>query len=142
MMRDLLTPELIIQIATIVGSLLGVLGVAWLAKLMKLGQGHDRVWDVPHAIKLAEEAECGFAGTRADIDKSGFGAIVYNDRSQAMLVRAHGNKFVARRIGPEFYARLGRHWLYLDSGDWGFAGVALEFGPKAGVIASHLRGVL
>ena len=84
MMRDLLTPELIIQIATIVGSLLGVLGVAWLAKLMKLGQGHDRVWDVPHAIKLAEEAECGFAGTRAGIDHSGFGASVSNGRSQAM----------------------------------------------------------
>lgn len=122
-------------------SLLAIVAIAWLVRRMGLGTAHERIRDEAHAIELAEEAECGFDGVAADVDAAGYGAIVRNAAGAMMLVRAHGNRFAARRIDTGFTARLDRNRLWLHSGERTFGSVELDFGSRAGVIASRLRMV-
>lgn len=126
----------------IIGSLIAVLLLAQTARWMGLGATHEQIVDEAHAIALAEEAECGFDGISAEVDAAGYGAIVRNAAGAMMLVRAHGNRFAARRLDKSFTARLDRNRLWLQSGERSFGGVELDFGPRAGVIASRLREVL
>lgn len=128
-------------ILPIIGLLVALL-IARIARWMGLGATHEQIVDEAHAIQLAEEAECGFDGLSADVDAAGYGAIVRNAAGAMMLVRAHGNRFAARRIDPGFTARLDRNRLWLQSGERSFGAVELDFGNRAGVIASRLREVL
>lgn len=129
-------------VAPLIGSLIAVLLLAQVARWMGLGATHERIRDEGHAIQLAEEAECGFDGVAADVDAAGYGAIVRNAVGVMMLIRAHGNRFAARRIDRGFTARLDRNRLWLASGERTFGAVELDFGARAGVIASRLREVL
>ena len=135
-------PAWLAVILPIIGSLVAVLLLARTARWMGLGATHEQIVDEAHAIQLADEAECGFDGIAADVDAAGYGAIVRNAAGAMMLVRAHGNRFAARRIDPGFTARLDRNRLWLQSGERSFGGVELDFGTRAGVIASRLREVL
>jgi hypothetical protein len=135
-------PEWVVTAASLLLSLLAVLLMAQAARWFGLGSGYERIRDEAHAIALAEEAECGFDGSAADVDAAGYGAIVRNDRGGMMLVRAHGNRHAARRIDAGFTARLDRNRLMLASGERSFGSVELDFGSRAGVIASRLRTVL
>ena len=134
--------EAIPVVAPLAGSLVAVLLLAQVARWMGLGATHDRIVDEAHAIRLAEEADCGFDGTSADIDAAGYAALVRNADGAVMLVRAHGNRFAARRIDNSFTARLDRNRLWLASGERTFGAVELDFGPRAATIASRLRDVL
>ncbi len=129
-------------VGPLVGSLVAVLLLAQIARWMGLGEGYEKIADEAHAIALAEQAECGFDGLSADIDAAGYAAIVRNAAGAAMLVRAHGNRFAARRIDKSFTARLDRNRLWLQCGERTFGSVELDFGARAGVIASRLREVL
>lgn len=126
----------------LLGSLIAVLLLARVARWMGLGAGHERIVDEAHAIALAEEAECGFDGVSAEVDAAGYGAIVRNAAGAMMLVRAHGNRFAARRIDGSFTARLDRGRLWLASGERAFGSVELDFGKRAPFIAARLREVL
>lgn len=134
--------EAIPVVAPLIGSLVAVLLLAQVARWMGLGATHDRIRDEAHAIALAEEAECGFDGVAADVDAAGYGAIVRNAAGAMMLIRAHGNRFAARRIDMGFTARLDRNRLWLQSPEQTFGAVELDFGPRAATIASRLRDVL
>ena len=129
-------------VGPLIGSLIAVILLTKVARWMGLGVTHERIVDEQHAIRLAEEAECGFDGTAADVDAAGYGAIVRNATGAMMLVRANGNRFAARRIDTGFTARLDRNRLWLQSGERTFGRVELDFGARAGVIASRLRAVL
>ena len=130
------------QLLTLGGSLLAVLALAAAAHWLGLGRDHQRITDEADAIRLAEEAECGFDGNSAVVDAAGYGAIVRNAAGDMMLVRAHGNRFAARRIDRHFTARLDRNRLVLTSGERSFGTVSLDFGKRAGAVASALRSVL
>lgn len=130
------------QILAMGGSLVAVLGMAAVAHWLRLGGGYERIRDEAHAIRLADEAECGFGGIAADVDAAGYGAIVRNAAGAQLLVRAHGNRFAARRIGPGWAARLDRRFLMLRSDERQFGDVTLDLGDRAGVAASRLRNVL
>lgn len=123
-------------------SLIAVLATAWVTRVMGLGTVHEQIRDTAHAIRLADEAECGFGGVAANVDASGYGAIIANAGGAQMLIRAHGNRFVARRIGPGFEARLDRRFLTLRSDERSFGVVTLDLGDQAATVASRLRGVL
>ena len=125
-----------------VASLFAVMLVAATVKWMGLGQDRPRIRDAAHAMQLAEEAECGFAPVSADVDAAGFGALVRNADGATMLIRAHGVHFVARRIDASFLARLDRNRLMLKSAESAFGAVELDFGNRASIIASRLRGQL
>lgn len=134
--------QLLPVVGPLIGSLVAVLLLARTVRWMGLGEGHQRIVDEAHAIALAEEAECGFDGIAADIDAAAYAAIVRNADGSAMLVRAHGNRFAARRIDAGFTARLDRNRLWLHSAERSFGEVELDFGPRAPIIASTLRTIL
>lgn len=123
----------------IIGSLIAILLLARTARWMGLGLEYRRIADAAHAIALADDAECGFGGIAADVDAAGYGAIVRNSDGAMMLVRVHGNRFVARRLDRQFTARLNRNRLHLASGESSFGSVDLDFGDQAGIIASRMR---
>jgi hypothetical protein len=124
------------------GSVIAIIAVFWLVRWMGFGATHERIRDVAHAIALADEAECGFAGVSAVVDMAGYGALVTNAAGAVMLVRAHGNRFAARRIGPGWHARLNRRMLELSAADSTFGTVTLDLGEEAGAVAARLRHVL
>ena len=139
---DLLPAQLVAlapKILPLLGSLIAILLLARAARWMGLGTDYRRIADEAHAIALAEEAECGFAGIAADVDAAGYGAIVRNGDGAMMLVRVHGNRFVARRLDRSFATRLNRNCLHLASPERAFGSVDLDFGEQAGVIASRMR---
>lgn len=123
-------------------SIAAILVIAWLVRRLGLGRSHERIRNDAHAIALAEEAECGFRGVRGDIDAAGYGALVTNAEGAVMLVRAHGNRFAARRLGPGWHARLDRRVLELSADEPAFGTVTLDMGDDAGAIAARLRHVL
>lgn len=137
-----MTAQQVALAATLAGSLAAVLLLARAARWMGLGARHERIRDETHAIALADEAEYGFDGLSAEVDAAGYGAIVTNAAGALMLIRAHGNRFAARRIDGSFHARLDRNRLILTSGERGFGTVELDFGRRAGIIATRLRAVL
>lgn len=124
------------------GSIAAILALWALARWLGLGAAHDPIRDASHAIQLAEEAECGFGGISADVDAAGYAALVTNADGALMLVRAHGNRFAARRVGPGWHARLDRRTLELTADETSFGTVTLDLGDRAGAIAARLRGVL
>lgn len=133
---------MIAELFKLAASIVAILAVFGLVRWLGLGSGHVRIRDGAHAIALAEEAECGFAGVRGDVDSAGYAALVTNAAGAVMLVRAHGNRFAARRIGPGWHARLNRRQLELSADERPFGTVTLELGDDAGAIAARLRGVL
>jgi hypothetical protein len=132
----------IVELVKLGGSIIAILAVFALVRWMGFGAQHSRIRDADHAIKLAEEAEIGFGGVRASIDAAGYGALVTNASGAVMLVRAHGNHFAARRIGPGWHARLNRRNLELTAEEHAFGTVTLDLGDEAGAVAARLRGVL
>jgi hypothetical protein len=132
----------IFEAAKLGGSIIAILLIAWLVRRMGLGASHTRIRDMDHAIALADEAECGFGGVTAAVDAAGYGALVTNAAGAVMLLRAHGNRFAARRIGPGWHARLDRRMLELSAAESSFGAVTLDLGEDAGAVAARLRGVL
>lgn len=122
-----------------VGSLIAILLLVQAARWMGLGSDYNRIIDETHAIRLADEAECGFDAVAADVDAAGYGAIARNAIGGMLLLRIHGNRFVARRIDRSFDIRLNRNRLSITSPERSFGQVDLDFGNRAGVIASRMR---
>ena len=133
---------MIAELGKLAASVAAILALWALVRWLGLGAGHSRITDSDHAIALAEEAECGFGGRTAAIDKAGYAALVTNGAGDVMLVRAHGNKFAARRVGPGWHARLDRRTLALSADERSFGTVTLDLGDEAGAIAARLRHVL
>jgi uncharacterized Rossmann fold enzyme len=127
------------KIMPLIGSLIAILLLARMARWMGLGTEYRRIEGEISAIRLANEAECGFDAVAADVDGAGYGAIVRNAEGAMMLVRVHGNQFVARRLDRSFTTRLDRNRLHLTSPEWAFGSVDLDFGDQAAVIASRMR---
>lgn len=133
---------MIAELAKLAASVAAILLVFGLVRALGLGAGHMRIRDADHAVRLADEAECGFGGVHADVDAAGYGALVTNGNGAVLLVRAHGNRFAARRLGPGWQARLNRRMLELSADERMFGTVTLDLGEQAGAVAGRLRGVL
>ena len=133
---------MIAELAKLAGSLAAIFAVFALVRWLGLGAGHSRIVDDAHACLLADEAECGFGGVSAAVDRAGYAALVTNAAGAVMLVRAHGNKFAGRRLGPGWHARLDRRMLELRADERSFGSVTLDLGSDAGAVAARLRHVL
>lgn len=123
------------------GSLAAILFLAAAARWLGLGVA-ARIRSTEQAIALAEDVECGFDGTEAAVDRAGYAAIVRNAEGRQMLIRAHGNHFAGRLIGPGYHGRLNHTMLTLIPPEPTFGAVTMELGDAAPIWAARLREVM
>lgn len=125
----------------LIGSVAGVLALTGAAYL--LGLGRDAlISDADHARRLADEVDCGFRACDAIVDRAGHAALLRDAAHRHMLIRAHGNHFVARMIEPSFYGRLDCQFLTLTSNEHGFESTTLDLGDHAAAWAHGLRFIM
>lgn len=83
--------------ALALGSLAGVLGLAWLAG--RLGLGGGALADEAEAIAIAEAELPGFIAARAELAPDGQAATVTGVAGERVALRRHGANFVAEVTG-------------------------------------------
>lgn len=123
------------------GSLAAILFLSATARWLGLG-AEARIRSGEQAIAVADEIECGFGATEAAVDRAGYAAIVRNPEGRQMLIRAHGNHFAGRLIGPGYQGRLNQTMLTLIPPEPTFGSVTMELGEAAPIWAARLREVL
>lgn len=120
------------------GSLVGIFGLVLAARWLGLG-ADPRITDEDHARRLADEAHCGFDAVDVVVDRGGYAALLKDAQARHMLIRAHGNHFVARMVEPPFFGRLNRKMLTIRLPERTFGEVTMDLGDRAAIWASGLR---
>ncbi|OYX36914.1 MULTISPECIES: hypothetical protein [unclassified Sphingomonas] len=103
-------------------SLVGVLGLALIARLLRLGEG--KIASEDDACRIAEEMLAGFEARRAIVSKDGDAALVGGNGTVAVLKR-HGAKVAARRLVPPLAIRDAPEGVTIDTGERLFGSVTL-----------------
>lgn len=103
-------------------SLVGVLGLALIARLLRLGEG--KIANEDEACRIAEEMLAGFEARRAIVSKDGDAALVGGNGTVAVLKR-HGAKVAARRLVPPLAIRDAPEGVTIDTGERLFGSVTL-----------------
>lgn len=122
------------------GSLVAILLLALLARWLHLG-GDVRIATKDDAIRLAEQAHCGFDPVDVAIDRAGIAALLRDRDGRLMLLRRHGAQFVGRFLDSHAHARLDRDYLIIGTGERFQDPVTLNLGQPARVWAASLRGL-
>ncbi len=122
----------------LVGSLVAILALAWVAHRLKLG-GDDRIRSEDEVRALADEALQGFEPTEIAIDRAGMGALCRDGEGRVMLMRRHGSHWASRLLDSHSHARLDQNFLTLATADRRFGSVTLDLGDKAPAWAASLR---
>lgn len=122
----------------LVGSLVAILALAWIAHRLKLG-GDDRIRSEDEVRALADEALHGFEPTEIAIDRAGMGALCRDGEGRVMLMRRHGSHWASRLLDSHSHARLDQNFLTLATADRRFGSVTLDLGDKAPAWAASLR---
>ena len=115
------------------GSLAAILVLAWIARLMKLGE--SRISDPARACELAEDMLVGFEAKRAIVSEDGGAAIVAGNGTIALLKR-HGAQVAVRRLIPPLRVREAIEGVAIDTGERLFGAVTLT-----GVLVEDVRGL-
>ncbi|MCJ8156288.1 hypothetical protein [Sphingomonas sp. LaA6.9] len=123
------------------GSLAGVLGLAFVARLLGLGE-EARIVNPEHALAVADEVDSGFEPVAVVVDRAGYAALLRDREGRLLLIRAHGAHFVGRRLTPSVEARLDRNQLTLIPDDPMFGSVTLNLGSQAAEWASRMRDLV
>lgn len=104
------------------GSLAAVLLLAWIARLLKLGE--SRIADAETARRMAEEALSGFVARAALVGTNGAAALVLGTDGIALLKR-HGAKVAVRRLGRPLWRRPSPEGVTIETGERMFGAVLL-----------------
>jgi hypothetical protein len=123
---------------SLVGSLAAVFVVAWLVG--KLGLGRTAPLDEAGARRAAEETFIGHRFGSVALDRDGRGALVEGTAGEIALVRAHGDKWVARLIAPPVPARADGETLIVPPSEAMFGTTTLMLGAEAAAWAAKLKG--
>lgn len=124
----------------LIGSLIAILALAWLAHRLGLG-GDARIRSEEEARALAEEAVHGFDAREVAIDKAGMGALCRDAAGRVLLLRRHGSHWAARLLDGHAQARLDRSFLTLATADRRFGSVTFDLGDQAPAWAASLRRI-
>ena len=124
----------------LVGSLIAILALAWVAHRLKLG-GDARIRSEEEARALADEAIHGFEPVEVAIDKAGMGALCRDAQGRVLLLRRHGSHWASRLLDSHSHARLDRTFLTLATADRRFGSVTFDLGDKAAIWAASLRRI-
>lgn len=126
------------KVLQLVGSLLAILVLAWLARRMGLG-GDPRIQGDEEARALAEDAICGFDAQDLVVDRACIGALARDALGRILLIRQHGSHFAARQLTSHAGVRLDGRFLTIATDDRRFGTVTLDLGDQAQVWAASLR---
>lgn len=126
---------------SLVGSLAAVLFVAWLVG--RLGLGHPQPLDEAGARRLAEATFVGRRFGTVVLDRERLGALVEVFDGAFVLIRAHGDKWVARLVEPPIAARAEGEGLIVPASEAMFGATTLVLGAdEAARWAVRLRGAI
>ncbi|MGV3511215.1 MAG: hypothetical protein ACO1OX_04335 [Novosphingobium sp.] len=126
------------KVLQLLGSLLAILALAWLARRMGLG-GDPRIQSGEQARALAEDAICGFETQDIVVDRAGIGALARDTLGRVLLIRQHGSHFATRQLTSHAGVRLDGRFLTIATDDQRFGTVTLDLGDQAQVWAASLR---
>jgi hypothetical protein len=104
------------------GSLGAVLVLAWIARLLRLGE--SRITDDETAAHLAEAMLAGFVARDALVSTDGSAALVLGNGAIAVLKR-HGARVAARRMVPPLWRRASPEGVTIETGERMFGPVTL-----------------
>jgi len=118
-------------------SVAGVIGLAVIARLLRLGEG--KIASADDACRIAEEMLAGFEARHAIVSKDGGAALVAGNGTVAVLKR-HGAKVAARRLVPPLAIRDAVEGVTIDTGERLFGPVTLMgvFPDDARALAASL----
>jgi hypothetical protein len=116
-----------VSIPLLIGSILGVFGLAALAYWLGLGGG--ALGDQAEARRLAEEALPGFEGGEAFVSTDGRSALVLGRTGGAALLKVHGTHPAARRLEPPLRILPLDDGVHVASGELMFGAVTLHLPP-------------
>jgi hypothetical protein len=116
-----------VSIFLLLGSVLGVLGLAAAAYLLRLGGG-----ELPEAEagRMAEEALPGFVAREAVLSRDGRAALVLGGAGDAALLKLHGVHVAARKIVRPVRVERLEEGLRVESGERMFGDVTLRLPPE------------
>lgn len=103
-------------------SIAGVIGLAVIARMLRLGEG--RIATADDACRIAEEMLVGFQARQAIVSKDGGAALVAGNGTVAVLKR-HGAKVAARRLVPPLAIRDAVEGATIETGERLFGPVTL-----------------
>ena len=103
-------------------SIIGVLGLALIARLLRLGE--SKIHGPDDAARMAEALLAGFEARRAIVSKDGNAALVAGNGTVAVLKR-HGAKVAARRLLPPLKLTDIPEGVRVDTGERLFGKVTL-----------------
>lgn len=112
---------------SLLGSLAGVLAVVALAKW--LGLGRATPLDDASALRIAEETFTGHRFRESVVDREGRAALVEGMAGEAALIRAHGDKWVARLLELPASAQAEGERLIVSPSETMFGATTLALGP-------------
>jgi hypothetical protein len=104
------------------GSLVAILVLAWIARLLKLGE--SRISDEETAARMAEELLDGFVAREALVSTDGSAALVRGNDGIVVLKR-HGARVAARRMVPPLWRRPSPEGVTIETGERMFGAVTL-----------------
>lgn len=107
----------------LIGSLGGVLALALIARLLRLGGA--AIGDAEEAVRLAEEALSGFVARHAFLSADHAAAAVVGVDGTLALVKRHGAQFAVRRLTPPVAFTRDGATIAIDSGERLFGRVKL-----------------
>ncbi|OYY70651.1 hypothetical protein [Sphingomonas sp. 28-63-12] len=110
------------SLTQLVISIVGVLGLALVARWLRLGE--SRIATPDDACRIAEEMLAGFEARRAIVSKDGNAALVAGNGTVAVLKR-HGAKVAARRLVPPLVIRDAVEGATIETGERLFGSVTL-----------------
>lgn len=106
----------------LLGSLAAILGLAYVSRLLKLGEG--RIADADSASRIAEDALAGFVAREALVSHDGAAALVLGTDTIAVLKR-HGANVAVRRLVPPLWRRDVPEGVTIETGERMFGPVTL-----------------
>ena len=115
------------SIPLLIGSILGVIGLAAIAYWLGLGGG--AIADAEEARRIAEDALPGFEGSEAFLSADGRAALVFGRDGDVALLKQHGTQPAARRLDRPFEVQSLDDGLRVDSGERMFGSVTLRLVP-------------
>jgi hypothetical protein len=117
-----------VNIPLLIGSVLGVLGLA--AAAYWLGLGGGGLTDAAEAGRMAEEALPGFLAGEALLSSDRRAALVLGDAGDVALLKLHGVHVAARRAKRPLRVERLDTGLRVESGERMFGGIALRLPPE------------